>query len=208
MDFEVLFGILFILVLLAIPSFLGLGLWKAVNKRAEIEALFSQAQYALGNVIGYTQRRYDPENTHDHFVIIKYQNGGKTIWAEGDSCNKGDFLLNSEVKIMFHQRDPRYVKMVISNDILKMQVQFEQYIGLALNLVMTVLIFGAVFYYYGAGWHMVVFLLCYVFGFLFGVITKMRNKLDEQMRINEQKHRDIRLTTGQKQGDIPCFLNE
>ena len=206
---ENIFTVIFIIVVLSIPFGLGLGLWRAISKRKEIENLYSEAKYITGRVVGYTERRYDPENTRHHYTIVEYlSDQNEVLWAETDSCNKEDYSINSEVNLMYHPRDKRYVMVVLTQDILRMRLNFERYISLFINIVFTIFIFVSVIYY-GYGSHILISIfLSYVVGFAFGAITKNKSKLEEKLRIQESEDRNKRLILAQEKGEIPCYLKE
>ena len=210
MDPESIFTIIFIIVVLSIPFGLGLGLWRAISKRKEIENLFSEAKYSSGRVIGYTKRKYNTENIGDYYIIIEYlSDQGKVIWAEGDSCEKDAYSINSKIKLMFHPRDKRYVMRVLAQDLARVRTSFEKNVDLFINIIFTILILASVLYYYGYTPHFLTpLLLSYSIGFVFGAITKSKSKLDEKSRIQNSEDRNKRLITAQEKGDIPCYLEE
>ncbi len=206
---ESIFTIVFIIVVLSIPFALGLGLWRAISKRKEIETLYSEAKYISGRIIGYTERAYDSENTRHHYAIVEYlSDQNEVLWAETDGCNKEDYSINSDVNLMYHPRDKRYVMVVLTQDILRMRLNFERYLGLFINIVFTIFILASAIYY-GYGPHILISLfLSYFAGFAFGAITKNKCKLEEKSRIQASEDRNKRLISAQEKGDTPCYLKE
>tara|TARA_R110002072_G_scaffold79879_4_gene183885 strand:- start:465 stop:1094 length:630 start_codon:yes stop_codon:yes gene_type:complete len=206
---ESIFTIIFIIVVLSILFGCGLGLWRAISKRKEIENLFSEAKYISGRVIGYTERKYDSENTRHHYAIVEYlSDQSEVVWAETQSCNKGDYSINSEVNLMYHAHNKRDVMVVLIQDTLKMQLSFERNLELFINVIFTTLILVSVIYY-GYGTHILIFLLLsYSAGFAFGAITKNKSKLEEKLRIQYSKDRNKRLIPAQEKGETPCYLKE
>lgn len=206
---EAIFTIIFIFVLLLIPFGLGLNLCRAFRKRKEIETLFSEMKYISGRVIGYTKRKYDSENMGDYYPIIEYiPNRAETLWAEGESCNKDKHPINSNIKLMFHPRDKRYVMPILTRDFARGRASFEKNIELGLNLIMTAIIIGSVIYYKGFAPNILIcFCLSYALGVLFGVLFN-KTDADEKIRVRQSKIRDKRLLAAQKRGNIPCYLEE
>lgn len=169
---EDIFFILFIGILLLIPFGLGVNLSRSFRRRKEIEILFSERKYRSGRVIGYTKRKYDTENMDDYYMVIEYMSDqGEPLWAEGDSCNKNELLINSEINIMIHPRDERCVWREISLDHTKILINVEKNIELFFNLIFTVIIIGTVIYYKGYAAHLFIpLLLAYAVGLAFGSI--------------------------------------
>lgn len=184
-------------------------MWRSVSKRKEIENLFSETKYISGCVIGYTERKHDTENTRHHYAIIEYiSDQNEVIWAENEGCNKGDYSIKSEVNLMYHPRDKRNVMIALSQDHPRIQANFEKNLGLSINILFTLFIFSSVAYY-GHGYPILIsFLLSYSGGFVFGAVTKNKNKREEDLRIQDSEARNKRLIAAQEKGEIPCYLKE
>jgi len=209
MNPEAIFTIIFITVLLLIPFGLGLHLSRSLRKRKDIETLFSETHRRSGRIIGYTKRKYDTENIGDYYPIIEYiSDAGERLWAEGDSCDKDDYSINSTIKILFHPRDERHVMPVLTEEQARMRMKFEKNIELFANLIFTVFILGTFIHYKGASPHLLILLfLTYAVGFVFGAVLSTK-KSDEKLRIRHSKVRNQRLVAAQAKGFIPCYLEE
>ena len=209
MNPEAIFSIIFTFVILAIPFALGLGLTKALRKRKDIEFLFSESKYATGRIVGYTKRKYDTENIGDYYPIIEYMSGdGQRLWAEGQSCDKNKYAVNSKIKLMFHPQDRRYVMLSPTQGLIKARAGFEKNLELSINLIFTVLMVASFVHYIGyAPYIFMVLSLSYLVGIIFGIILNKR-KADKPTKVLHSPDRDRRLIAAQNRGQIPSYLKE
>lgn len=210
MDAEGIFTVIFILVLLAIPFGLGLHLWRAIRQRKKIENLSSEVKRGSGRVVGYTERRYDPENSGDHYAVVEYlSDQNEVVWAESEGCNKEDHPINAKVDVMYHPRDERRVTLFLTQEIQRLRFTFEKNLGLAFNFIFTIFVLATVFQYHGHAPNILIPLfVSYLAGLLFGAMTKDTRRWEEKARMQDSDERNRRLRVAQQRGDVPCYLKE
>lgn len=206
---ESIFTIIFMIISLSIPFGLGLGLWRAIGTKREIDALLSESIQSTGRVVGYTERTFDPDNITQHYAVIEYPTDrDEVVWAESEGCDKGAWPINAEVEVMYHPRDRRSVMVVADKHRLRLRIGFEKSVLLVTNLIFAILIFTSLAYY-RYPWSVIITLLfVYLGGFVFGAIIKSKNRHEERTRVLQSKLRDDRLIAAQRVGNIPCSLKE
>lgn len=210
MDPENIFTIIFIIVVLSIPFWLGLSLRKAIRKRKEFERLFSGVKLRSGRVVGYTERRNDTENIGDYYAVIAYlSDQTETIWAETGGCGKDDHIINAKLDVICHPHDARLVTVVLTQEILRRGLSFEKNLELVLNVLFTFIVLATVLYYYGFDPKISIPLLSsYAAGFICDGLTRNKNTQEGKLWNRDCKDRDRRLSAAQHQGVIPCYLKE
>ncbi len=210
MDAEGLFTIVFILALLSIPFGLGFSLSRSIRKRKQIENLYASVQCRSGRVVGYTDPKYDPDIVGDHYIVVEYMSDqNEAIWAEAGGRRKADHPVNSVVVVMCDPHDKRRVTIVFTQNVLRLGINIEKNLGLAINLVFTGLILATVFQYHGIAPKILIpFCISYAVGLLCGAVINTTRRRDDAWTLQDRSARTIRLKAAQQDGIVPCYLKE
>jgi uncharacterized membrane protein (DUF106 family) len=77
-----------------------------------------------------------------------------------------------------------------------------------ISIICALAFFGLVIEIAGFSFILLILLLSYVIGLIWGIVTRNQPGREEKTRLKINKNRNKRLVEAQEKGEVPCYLKE